>query len=190
MQKINHIMRFLTGSVLLTGLLMSFTACSEQSPLQSYDDSAVTRVAAGDLHILKSLNGPSLNKAFIKQQVIKKSKGGLIEVGDKQHGKSSLNFPKDAVSEDVEVTFEWESTGFLEGGAQFSPHGTVFLKPVEIKLSYKDADLTGINEADLKIWYFNEDLGVWELVGDEVHPDQKYVRGYINHFSRYAIGAE
>jgi len=78
----------------------------------------------------------------------------------------------------------------LQGGAEFSPHGTTFNNPVAIRLSYKDADLTGINEQDIKIWYFNEIEGVWELIASDVDTGKKRVTGYIEHFSRYAIGSE
>jgi len=178
-----------TLSAILALSFGSFTACSNQSPLQS-DNSSVLRLAPGELNIVKSLDPPSLNKLFVQEKLITRKDGGQVEVGDKKHGKSRLVFPAGAVSEDLLVRFEWESSGFLEGGATFSPHGAVFLKPVEITLSYKDADLNGINESDLKIWYFNEEVGMWELIGDEVHMDKKYVKGYIEHFSRYAIGAE
>ena len=169
---------------------MNFSACTEQSPLQSTDNTTATRRAPGDLNILKSTSPLSLNKLFVQSKLITVAHGGKIEVGDNMHGKSGLNFKSGDVSQNVLVTFEWESTGLLEGGAQFSPHGTTFNNPVEIRLSYKDADLSGINEEDIQIWYFNEEENVWELIASDVHTDHKYVKGYINHFSRYAIGAE
>ena len=190
MKKTKNIFASLTTALLLAGLALNFNACSEQSPLQSSDNVTSTKRAPGELNILKSKSGVSLNKLFVKEQLITVAAGGEIEVGDQEHGKSALEFKPGDVSQDVLVTFSWESAGLLQGGAEFSPHGTTFNNPVQVKLSYKDADLTGINEQDIKIWYFNEIEGVWELIASDVNTEKKHVKGYLEHFSRYAIGAE
>ena len=190
MKPVKKIFKTLTAVVLLTGLAINFSACSEQSPLQSSDDTTSTKRAPGELNILKSKSGVSLNKLFVKEKLITVAEGGKVEVGDDEHGKSRLKFEEGDVSQDVLVRFEWESTGLLQGGAEFSPHGTTFNNPVAIRLSYKDADLTGINEEDIKIWYFNEEENVWELIASDVDTEKQRVEGYVNHFSRYAIGAE
>ena len=53
-----------------------------------------------------------------------------------------------------------------------------------------DADLGDVNEEDLKIWYFNEDDGMWELIGDIVDTKHKMVGGLLAHFSKYALAAD
>ena len=184
----NHLVN-LTAGLFMTGLALNFNACTE-SPIQSENKTVSTQRAPGELKILKSTSPLSLGKRFSKAKLITVKRGGLIRVGGRTHGKSVLDFKPGDVSQDVTVQFEWESTGFLEGGAQFSPHGTTFNNPVKIRLSYKDADLGDVEEEDLRIWYLNETEGVWELIGDNVHKDKKYVEGYINHFSRYALGSE
>jgi len=189
MKRIKNLTLSLVAAVFMLGLAMNFNACGNASSVQSFDQSAATTRAPGELKILKSTD-LSLGKLFVAEKLITVKGGGKVEVGDKQHGVSSLDFKPGDVSADVLVTFNWESTGLLEGGAQFSPHGIYFNNPVEIELSYKDADLTGIDEATLKIWYFNETTGLWELVAGDVHMDGKYIKGTIEHFSRYAIGAE
>ena len=190
MKPVKKIVKTLTSAALMTLLTLNFNACTEQSPLQSNDNTTSTKRAPGELKILKSKSPVSLNKLFVQSKLITVAQGGKIEVGDNMHGKSRLNFKSGDVSQNVWVTFEWESTGLLEGGAEFSPHGTTFNNPVEIRLSYKDADLTGINEEDIKIWYFNEEENVWELIASDVNTEKQRVEGYVNHFSRYAIGAE
>ena len=110
--------------------------------------------------------------------------------GDDLHGRSWLYFPRYAMNQATTITMDWESTGFLEGGAQFSPHGVQFNKPVTVWISYKDADLGDVNEKDLKIWYFNEDTGMWELIGDVVDTEHKMVGGLLAHFSKYALAAD
>ena len=182
--------QFIAAGLMALSLTLHFSACTEQSPLKSNDITTSTKRAPGELNILKSKSGVSLNKLFVQEKLITVAEGGKIEVGDKEHGESELEFKSGDVSQDVLVTFFWESAGLLQGGAEFSPHGTTFNNPVQVKLSYKDADLTGINEQDIKIWYFNEIEGVWELIASDVNTETKHVKGHLEHFSRYAIGTE
>lgn len=189
MKRIKNLILSLTAVAFMLGFALSFNACTNQSSVQSFETGGAATRAPGELKILKSTD-LSLGKLFVSQKLITVKGGGKVQVGDKKHGVSSLDFKPGDVSADVTVTFNWESTGLLEGRAQFSPHGIYFNNPVEIKLSYKDADLTGINEASLKIWYFNETTGLWELIAGDVHMADKYIKGKIEHFSRYAIGAE
>ena len=181
MKKIRNFVAALTTALLLAGLAQNFNACTEQSPLQS-------EVPATGFKMLKSKN-TSLNKVFQESQVIG-ADGGTIRVGRGAQGFSKLEVPEGALDDDVLITFWWESTGFLEGGADFSPHGTIFNELVRLELSYKDADLTGVDEDDLEIRYYNETTGQWEVIGNEVDKKKKVVVGYTDHFSRYAVGAE
>ena len=162
--------------VLLTGLALNFNACMDQSPLSPEPSESVFK-------ILKVKN-PRLLKAFEQSKLID-GNGGTLSVGDEVHGISKLVIPANALGNEVLITFSWESTDLLE--AQFSPHGIIFDEPVRLELSYKDADLTGVNEDGLKIYYYNDNTGVWELVGDQVDKTKKVVVGYTNHFSRYAV---
>ena len=148
------------------------------------------QVAENDLKILKSKSGVSLQKRFVTSWYIPLGAYGWAYAGDDWHGRTWLYFPPYAMNKTTTVTIDWESTGFLEGGAEFSPHGVQFNYPVTVWISYKDADLNGINEQDLKIWYYNEDTGFWELIGDVVDTQNKMVGGLLHHFSRYAIGTE
>ena len=165
-------------------------------PLSEEEVNAITapeekiQIAEKDLKILKSKSGVSLQKRFVSYWYVRLGGSGWAYVGDNLHGRSWLYFPPYAMNQSTFVTMDWESTGFLEGGAEFSPHGIQFNRPVTVWLSYKDADLGDINEEDLKIWYFNEDAGMWELIGDVVNTEHKMVGGLLHHFSRYAIGAE
>lgn len=177
-----------TVKIAVAALLFGLVGCESKAPMSPAADAKITK-KAGELKILRS-NQPRLFKAFRNQKRITVADGGKIVVGNFLHGKSKLIFQPGDVSRDVDVTFSWESTGFLEGGAEFSPHGIRFNHPVRIVLSYKDVDLTGVNEDSLRIWYYNENTGMWEMIGDEVNKYKKKVKGWIEHFSRYAIGSE
>jgi len=168
----------------------------DNGPLSQEQLDAITapeekiQIAEKDLKILKSKSGVSLQKRFVSSWYIPLGAYGWAYVGDYQHGRCWLYFPPYAMNQTTIVTMDWESTGFLQGGAKFSPEGTQFNQPVTVWISYKDADLGGVNEADLKLWYFNENSGMWELIGDVVDTQNKMVGGLLYHFSRYAIGAE
>ena len=168
----------------------------DDGPLSEEEVNAITapeekiQIAEKDLKILKSKSGVSLQKRFVSRWYVPLGAYGWAYVGDYKHGRSWLYFPPYAMNQTTIVTMDWESTGFLEGGAEFSPHGVQFNKPVTVWMSYKDADLGDINEEDLKIWYFNEKTRIWELIGDVVDTEHKMVGGLLHHFSRYAIGSE
>ena len=110
-----------------------------------------------------------------------------MQVGDDATGYSSIIFPAGALSQSTNVTFDLNSLIFE---ANFGPHGEQFRRDVTIRLSYKDADLGGTDENELRIWYYDEDNSIWELAGQIVNTQEKYVEGTTTHFSRYAIGSE
>jgi len=168
----------------------------DDGPLSEEQLDAITapeekiQIAEKDLNILKSKSGVSLQKQFVASWLVPLGGSGWAYVGDNEHGRSWLYFPAFVMNQTTIITMDWESTGFLQGGAQFTPEGTQFNQPVTVWISYKDADLGGIDEEDLKIWYFNEEPEMWELIGDVVDTENKMVGGLLDHFSRYAIGAE
>jgi len=176
--------QFIAAGLMTLSLTLHFSACTEQSPLTP----GLSETKSSGFKILKVKN-PSLKKEFDKSKWIG-PRGGTIWLGDRVHGISKLSVPFGALDTWVSINFWWESTGFLEGGAEFSPHGTTFNLPVRVQLSYKDADLGDINENNLEIRYYNEETGEWEFIGNEVDTSKKVVIGYTDHFSRYAIGAE
>ena len=110
-----------------------------------------------------------------------------MQAGDDTTGYSSIIFPAAALSQDTNVTFDWNSLNFE---ADFGPHGEQFNSEVTIRLSYKDANLGSTDENDLRIWYYDANNTLWELTGQIVNTQEKYVEGTTTHFSRYAIGAE
>ncbi|MCH7677049.1 hypothetical protein IH879_19170 [candidate division KSB1 bacterium] len=176
--------QFIAAGLMTLSLTLHFSACTEQSPLTP----ELSETQSSGFKILKVKN-PSLKKEFERSRWIGPF-GGTIVVGTPGHGISRLSVPFGALSTWIQINFWWESTGFLEGGADFSPHGTKFNLPVRVELSYKGADLTGVNEDNLEIRYYNETTGQWELIGNQVDKVKKVVIGYTDHFSRYAIGAE
>ncbi len=202
MKKIKNLTASLMAAVLLTGLTLNFAACTNESPLSSQQPQVTTKVVQSNIGPIRLLQVDKKEltlmkgetfKTFKETKTIKAKKGGTIEVGDRSYGKSSIIFKKNDLPKDMTISFEWTTGGTFQGmlnGLEFGPHGLVFNSPVEVQLSYKKADLQGIDEETLKIFYYNEETELWELIGDEVDLKKKTVTGFLDHFSRYAIGAE
>lgn len=146
----------------------------------------VFEVVNGELRELYRLDA----NAHFAKKLIKEDKGGKVEVGDKNSGKSKLDFDKYSLPHDVTIAFEWAPANSVIGmlnNMEFGPHGLQFNVPVECELSYEMADLTGVPEDSLRIFYFNDTTSMWELIGGTVDKDKKLVRVLLNHFSRYAV---
>lgn len=172
--------------IILTALFMALLipfGCEKQSPFQPVSRNKVIRETS-QIHFLKSKH-PGFAKTFRKVQWITVANGGTITVGDDSSGYSDISFLSGDLDQDTLITFGWDSEGYI---SELSPHGIEFNNPVALRLSYKDADLNGVVEDSLRIWYYHEGSDVWELIGGTVNKTEKRVEGYINHFSRYAIG--
>jgi len=127
---------------------------------------------------------------FYARKYVKAHKGGGLDVGNNEAGKSIIKFKKYDLPKDADIKFEWAASECLEGivnDMQFGPHGIKFNCPVEVCLSYKMADLTDIDEDILQVFYYNEDTDMWELIGGEVDKSKKKVKVHLPHFSRYAL---
>ena len=199
MKNLKKIVSTLTSASFSIGLILNFAACTNESPLSSQQPELSAKVVQSNIGTIRLLQVDTKELTLMKGKTFKETKkikakdGGTIDVGDRHYGKSKITFKKNDLPEDLTITFEWVSGGTFEGKlnpAEFGPHGLVFNSPVEVKLSYKKADLQGIEEEDLKIFYFNEETELWEFIGGEVDEKKKIVIGFLDHFSRYAIGAE
>ncbi len=194
-----NILRSLTKATLLTGLALSFGGCTENGSLAPQDAQVAAKIVQsnrGPIRLLGvDLDSQSLAKTttFSEKKKIKAKRGGIIEVGDRRHGISTITFKKNDLPKDMTIEFTWMSGGTFEGmlnNLEFGPHGLIFNNPVEVALSYKEADLKGFKEKELRIFYYNEDTGLWEYIGGEVDEKEKQVIAFLDHFSRYALGAD
>ncbi|HFE65277.1 MAG TPA: hypothetical protein ENK14_12810 [Caldithrix sp.] len=177
-----QLLKWIILTALFVALLIPF-GCEKQSPFQPVYRNKVIRETS-QIHFLKSKH-PGFAKTFRKDRWITVANGGTITVGDDSSGYSDISFLSGDLDRDTLITFGWDSEGYI---SELSPHGIEFNNPVALRLSYKDADLSGVVEDSLRIWYYHEGSDVWELIGGTVNKTEKRVEGYINHFSRYAIG--
>jgi hypothetical protein len=168
---------------LVFAALLLMIGCETQSPVSPSPVAKIVR----STDQMKFLHAKTIRfeKEFRADQLITASDGGTISVGDDISGVSTIQFQPGDLNDDRLISFGWDSQGYV---TELGPHGLVFNHPVELDLSYKDADLTGVDEDNLKIWYYNEGNDNWELIGGTVDKTAKRVEGTILHFSRYAIG--
>ncbi len=202
MKNLKSKLKSLTTAAWLTGLVMNFNACSEQSPvsLESEDSVQTIQTNKGPVRRLQVAADASMlhrgseeDNLFYKEQFMPAKKRGNIRLGNTYYGHSKVTFFRNSTLEDLTIQFEWLASTTFEGllnNLEFGPHGATFNVPVRVQLSYKRADLTGVDETALQVYFFNEDTGLWELIGGEVDTENKLVIVYLDHFSRYAIGAE
>ena len=104
--------------------------------------------------------------------------GGTLHVGG-----SELVIPKGALTEEQLITMEAPTSSLVD--VRFEPHGLVFERSAQLKLSYKGC--VRPTSADLMVAYLDQGNRILELppsldlrADDEVEAD-------IDHFSRYAV---
>ncbi len=187
----NNLFRVALISATFVFFSVSFFGCSKEGPfspgdMESIDRLNTTKRTSQEMKFLNA-NTTSLKKVMNVEQLITVAYGGTIQVGDETTGISSITFNPGDVQQDVNVNFNLDSKNFI---VEFSPHGAIFNYPVRVRLSYKDADMTGVNEDNLGIWYFNNEDNIWELCAGIVNKEGKYVETTTTHFSKYSVGDE
>ena len=182
------------STAILAMFAISMAGCSSSTTPPDSDAtyapnvSLLNRTASGKLTVLE---GETLETSV----ALTSEFGGSLDVGDEEIGTSGLDVPEGAVDEiddGSSVSFvKMKVTKIGEITAELTPHGRTFNKPVWLKLSYKGADLGGVDESTLAIFYWNEEISVWELVpGGYVNTDQDFVAAPLDHFSKYGVGSD
>lgn len=117
---------------------------------------------------------------LVVEQVISSSTGGSLSLLD-----VSLQIPPGAVPNDTlfSITIPDDQVFYNE----FGTHGLVFNVPVTVTMSYRDADLTGIDESTITVAWHNGDSGQWEAIACVLDQVNKTVTGQLNHFSAYGL---
>lgn len=113
---------------------------------------------------------------------IKRSHGGLIKFGG-----HSIDVPKYATKQDAEFSISISPNDYI--AVDFGPDGW-FDQPVIVTISYKDADLTGIDPSKLTLAWFDESTGQWVDLGGVVDIVKKTVTAKSWHFTQYTIATK
>ena len=179
---------------LVVALMLSAIGCSDSgtTPRDSYSHDGVTLLYRGGPNA-KPAEG---EEATIEDSVLVSTSGDVaIGVGNDEIGDSELSVPAEAVNDEDDgkkVKFiKVKINKIGEVSAELRPDGMTFKHPIMLTLSYKGADLTGVDENTLVILYLNEEIGVWEVVdGSVVDTKKQTVSAPLWHFSRYAVGSD
>lgn len=68
------------------------------------------------------------------------------------------------------------------------PNGATFNPAIVLTFKYNDADIPdGVNEADLKLAYYNEETGEWVEVESVVDTVNNIIMAYVTHFTDFTI---
>jgi hypothetical protein len=114
-----------------------------------------------------------------------------------------MSFPPGAASEPFTVTLKIIvgqpiSSGLRFLGQSFSIEAatadgtsvTTFAEPFTITLEYDDTDVEGIDEATLKLHYWNPTSGQWQEIPAEVDFDTKAITAVLDHLTEFAVIGE
>lgn len=157
----------------LAGMIVS--GCS-RSPV-STDGSAQQTVLKRSAAMAASLTPGS---ELFAQAVIPSATGGQVQLLD-----VTLTVPAGAVSNDT--TFSIRIPDINSFYNEFGADGLVFNVPVTVTMSYRDADLSDVNEDHIRIAWQNPKTGAFESMACTVDKVNKTVTGQLYHFSAYAL---
>ncbi len=166
----------LAVAVLLTAGL-SFTGCS-QSPvepnLEPTEPQVLSRSAA-----FTSMAQMSPVPLYT-EAVISAKDGGRLALFD-----VVLDVPPGAL--DVDTTYSIDIPDINVFYNEFGTDGLVFNVPVTVTMSYRDADLSGVDESSIRIGWWNNDNETWVDMDCTIDRVSQTVTGKLYHFSAYAL---
>lgn len=180
-------------------LCFSFTisGCFEDLSLNSVmtenEDSEFVESDIGKIKILKV--DPTIMQ-FIKdnisdsllnvERIFPAALSGNIQLGNEYLGFCKLKFANGTLDKKVKIRMRWDlKKGKFE--VEFGPEGLNFNNPVTLEMFYKLAQLEGVDEEKIKLFYYNNEKEIWELIGGLADVTNKLFTCKINHFSRYAL---
>lgn len=113
---------------------------------------------------------------------IKRSYGGMIKFAG-----HSIDVPKYATKQDAEFSINISPNDYIT--VDFGPDGW-FDQQVTVTISYKDADLTGVDPSKLTLAWYDESTGQWVDLGGVVDLVHKTVTAKAWHFTQYTISTK
>jgi hypothetical protein len=168
-----HVGFFIVTLVAILGMIV--TGCS-RSPL----DSSTTADQPKLLQRSASSVSLSPGAELYAEAVVSNATGGRLQLLD-----VTLEIPAGAVGNDTLFSIRIPDVSTFYN--QFGTDGLVFNTPVSVTISYRDADLSGVNESSIRIAWLNPATGNYESMRCTVDKVAKTVTGNLNHFSAYAL---
>lgn len=164
-------------AVLLAVTMVALVGCS-----RSIVDSTQ---AADQPHVLSRMAPPSSGASgspvnLYAEQVISAVLGGQLRALD-----VVLTVPPGAVHSDTLFSIFIPDDEIFYN--EFGTDGLVFDVPVTVTMSYRNADLSGVDESTIRIGYWNITTGKWHDMTCTVDYVNKTVTAQLTHFSAYGL---
>ncbi len=177
--------------------------CSENVPMPT--KSAVTQAPEPELQPLRRLPSSRMKRIKDSEERIKPSDSyytayASVVVDGEWHSayawlnpvkntiielyENSIKVPRGAVDEHIQMGLHVNVDLVM---CEYTPHGIEFNVPIELTMSYGDAEVEGIDEDMISIFWWNPGTESWEEIESTVDKVNKTVTGKVWHFSRYSL---
>lgn len=206
MKATNRQVRSAIFSVFTALLMLLFSSCQTEvfNPADAEvpaPDRAVAETVDGrsiQFLSMSAIHYNSLNKITTSSKYVPMNAGAELKLKAKGNltAEIKLNILSNTIDYSKTVTMQFDDNNFAGfSDIVFGPHGTQFSAPALLDFEVTGIDLTGINPANVGLYYVN-DNGQWEEivcgqievnVGAEIIAVQD---AELHHFSRYALAAD
>ena len=123
--------------------------------------------------------------------------GGTVTANPNNVTEATLTIPSGALNSTQEITIQVGPVPeAVDGGVvtlpkayTFRPHGLTFISPITATIFYTDTDVQGVDERDLRPWFWNSITNAWESQIGTNRPSQNRIEVSLSHFSLYGISA-
>lgn len=170
----NHNNQFMTALIIMAVMMFfSFAGCSK----------APTQIAQEEEVVLLQRNLSAMKVTGISaylDTVLSAEKGGVVTLLDVE-----LYFPPKALDNDALISISIPDLAIFAN--DFGTNGLEFNEPVRVIMSYRDAALDNIDESSIKMAWFDERKGTWDVIDCQLDTIDKTVTAHVNHFSAYAL---
>jgi len=165
----------LTALTAVITIMVLAVGCS-QNPVISEPDQTQVQVLKRSVDFVSKVT----EGGYYAEAIISAKDGGQLTLFD-----VTLDIPAGAVANDTVFSINIpDITTFYN---EFGTDGLVFNQPVKVTMSYRDADLSNIDETTIRIAWFNEATDHYEDMLCTIDKENKVVVGELNHFSAYAL---
>lgn len=174
----NVIVTMATLSVMAAMLFIGCSTDSPVAPTVTAEPNQPRVLSRGASPASGSALGSPVNS--YTEVTIVASQGGRLELYD-----VVLEIPAGALDADTLYSISIPDLSVFYN--EFGTDGLVFKKPVKVTMSYRDADLSGINESTIRIGWWDEDNARWIDMKCQLDRVNQVVVGELYHFSAYAL---
>ena len=166
------------AAVLLTvAAAMLLTGCSTESPVAPTNEPTQPQVLSRGALATGALATPV---PLYTSAVISAANGGRLQLFD-----VILDIPAGALDNDTTYSIGIPDINVFFN--EFGTDGLVFKQPVTVTMSYRDADLSGVDESSIRIGWWDAEHGQWIDMNCQLDKVNQVVTGQLYHFSAYAL---